>query len=180
MGVKFAPIPYKAEDLQGLVKLIELLCLEAECDIATPQLLQQYSRVVTSKLITVLRHNIDLTSPALRSPSFERLVQYIEDNIKRDICPEDLAKQANLRVRTLYMLFDKYAQTTPKNFVRQKKLEHVYATLINPASKFVHVTSVALDYGFSHLGRFSEFYKAAFGELPSETVKARRAGQWQL
>jgi AraC-like DNA-binding protein len=35
------------------------------------------------------------------------------------------------------------------------------------------VTELALDYGFLHLGRFSESYRQQFGELPSETLKRR-------
>ncbi|HSG24075.1 MAG TPA: helix-turn-helix domain-containing protein, partial [Azonexus sp.] len=39
----------------------------------------------------------------------------------------------------------------------------------------LNVTAVALDYGFSHLGRFSELYKSTFGMLPSEALKERQA-----
>ncbi|MNT90898.1 HTH-type transcriptional activator RhaS [compost metagenome] len=35
------------------------------------------------------------------------------------------------------------------------------------------VTEVALSVGFGHLGRFSEYYRERFGELPRET---RRLG----
>ena len=35
------------------------------------------------------------------------------------------------------------------------------------------VTEVALSVGFAHLGRFSEYYRERFGELPRET---RRGG----
>lgn len=175
--VRFTPVPYRFEELNGMLNLLQLLCEEAESANATPQLLQHYTRVITSKLIAVLKHNIDLAPPSLHNPCFVKLVQYIEDNIKRDITPEELARHANLSLRSLYLLFDKHARATPKNFVRQKKLEHVYATLINPLAKGANVTAVALEYGFSHLGRFSEFYKAAFGVLPSETLRARQSGQ---
>jgi hypothetical protein len=30
-----------------------------------------------------------------------------------------------------------------------------------------------MDYGFLHLGRFSEVYRQRFGELPSETFRQR-------
>jgi AraC-like DNA-binding protein len=98
-------------------------------------------------------------------------VQYIDDNIKNDITAEDLAQYAHLSLRSLYMLFEKSAKMTPKCFIRRKKLERVYSTLMNPALQVANVTAVALDYGFTHLGRFSEAYKATFGCLPSESLR---------
>lgn len=173
--IKFNQSPYKFEELNSLLQLLQLLCEEAESASATPQLLQHYNRVVTSKLMTLLKHNVSLTPQTQANVPFERLVQYIEDNIKRDISTEELAAYARLSLRSLYILFEKQAGTTPKNFVRQKKLEHVYATLMNPAARAANVTAVALEYGFSHLGRFSELYKSTFGLLPSETLKERQS-----
>lgn len=173
-SIKFNQTPYKFEEIDSLLYLLKLLCEEAESGTATPQMLQHYNRVVASKLMTMFKHNVPLETPTLQSVSFERLVQYIEDNIKRDISAEELATYSHLSLRSLYMLFEKNARTTPKNFIRQKKLEQVYATLMDPSSRMANVTAVALDYGFTHLGRFSEFYKATFGLLPSESLKARQ------
>ena len=172
--LKFSQVPYKFEELDSLLYLLHLLCQEAESGTATPQMLQHYNRVVTSKLMTMLKHNVSLTQPAQQSVSFERLEQYIEEHIKRDITAEELARYARVSLRSLYLLFEKNANTTPKNFIRQKKLEQVYATLMDPASQAANVTAVALEYGFTHLGRFSEFYKSTFGMLPSETIKVRQ------
>jgi transcriptional regulator GlxA family with amidase domain len=36
------------------------------------------------------------------------------------------------------------------------------------------VTSIALDCGFVHLGRFPATYRMAFGELPTETLARSR------
>jgi transcriptional regulator GlxA family with amidase domain len=38
------------------------------------------------------------------------------------------------------------------------------------------VTKVALDSGFSHLGRFAKHYHSRFGELPSMTARMKVAG----
>ena len=172
--VKYSQVPYQFEELQSLLCLLTLVCQEAESGTATPQMLQHYSRVVTSKLMTLLKHNIRLETASSHSVSFDRLVRYIEQNIKRDVSAEELAQYAHLSLRSLYLLFEKNARTTPKNFIRQRKLEQVYATLMNPASKAANITAVALDYGFTHLGRFSEFYKSTFGMLPSESLKSRQ------
>lgn len=172
--IKFNQTPYRFEELNSLLQLMQLLCEEAESPASTPQLLQHYNRVVTSKLMTMLKHNVSLTQQSPVNVSFERLVQFIDDNIKRDISAEDLAQYAKMSLRSLYSLFEKNAKTTPKNFIRQKKLEHVYMTLLNPASNVANVTAVALDYGFTHLGRFSELYKSAYGILPSESLKERQ------
>jgi AraC-like DNA-binding protein len=173
-GLRFLPVPYRFEELESLLYLLTLICQEAESDCITPQILGHYHRVVASKLMTMLRHNVCLESPNLPPASFERLERFIEDNIKRDIAIEELAQQARMSQRSLYLLFDKYAHMTPMNFIRQKKLERVYSTLMDPACQVANITAVALDYGFNHLGRFSECYKAAFGVLPSESFKARR------
>jgi AraC-like DNA-binding protein len=171
--IKFNRTPYRFEELNSLLQLIQLLCEEAESPSSTPQLLQHYNRVVTGKLMTMLKHNVSLTPHTPVNVSFERLIQYIDDNIKRDISAEELAQYARMSLRSLYALFEKQAKTTPKNFVRQKKLEHVHSALMNPVSNVANVTAVALEYGFTHLGRFSELYRSAFGVLPSESLKER-------
>lgn len=173
-GIKFSPRPYRFQELETLLYLLTLVCQEAEAGGVTPQMLGHYNRVVASKLMTMLRHNVSLENPGLPCASFDRLVQYIEENIKRDIRVEELARLARISVRSLYLLFDKHLQTTPKNFIRQKKLERVYAHLMDPACQVANITAIAMDYGFTHLGRFSECYKATFGMLPSASLKVRR------
>ncbi|WP_341650210.1 AraC family transcriptional regulator [Thauera humireducens] len=112
-------------------------------------MLQHYNRVVTTKLMVMLKHNVSMVTPSQHAPSFERLVSYIDRNIKLELTAEQLAQYAGLSLRSLYMLFEKNARTTPKNFVRQKKLEQVHAILTNPVQCCPNVTAVALEYGFT-------------------------------
>ena len=174
-GIRFSPIPYKFQELESLLYLLTLICQEAESGMVTPQLLGHYNRVISTKLMTMLKHNVALEAPCSTTVSFEHLVQYIEENLKRDISVEELARHARLSTRSLYMLFEKHAKTTPKNFIRQKKLEAVYNSLMDPACRVANITAIALDYGFTHLGRFSESYRETFGMLPSESLRERMA-----
>ncbi len=173
--IKFSPEPHKFEDIDSLLLLLRLLCAEAESSMATPQLLQHYNRVVTTKLMVLLKHNVSMVTPTQHAPNFERLVNYIERNIKLELGADQLAQYAGLSLRSLYMLFEKNVRTTPKNFVRQKKLEKVHAVLNDPCQPCPNVTAVALEYGFTHLGRFSELYKSAYGVLPSQSMRCRQA-----
>lgn len=173
-GIKFMPIPYEFAQLESLLVLLSLVCEEAESGLATPQMLQHYNRVAATKLMTLLKHNVCMEAAAAGSGNFDRLVMYIEQNIKRELTPEELAQQAHMSLRSLYMLFEKHVGTTPKSFIRQKKLEKAHAALNDATRQVSNVTAVALEYGFNHLGRFSDLYKAVFGVLPSETLRARR------
>ncbi len=105
--------------------------------------------------------------------TFERIAEYIERNLKQDIGIEQLAQQASMSLRSLYGLFERNAGTTPKHYIRQKKLERIRRNLSDPDCSVRNITELALEYGFVHLGRFSESYKALFGELPSDTLKRR-------
>ncbi len=172
-SIKFSQAPQRFEDIESLLMLLKLLCEEAESGLATPQMLQHYNRVVTTKLMVLLKHNVSMVTPGEHSPSFERLANYVDRNIKLELSAEDLARQAGLSLRSLYMLFEKCAKMTPKQFVRQKKLERVHAILSDPNQPCPNVTAVALEYGFTHLGRFSEIYKSAFGVLPSQAIRCR-------
>ena len=172
-GIRFAPVAYRFEQIASLAQLLSLMCQEAECASGTSQIHRHYNRVIASKLLTQLRHNMRLETPSLQSVSFERLAQYVEDNIKRDLSAEELAQFAHMSLRSLYLLFERNARATPKTYVKHRKLERVREALMDTAYRAPNVTAVALDYGFTHLGRFADCYKTMFGVLPSEDFKTR-------
>lgn len=175
-GIHFDQTPRGLDELDSLPDIVALLCREAEKEntATTPQIQALYNRLLGHKLLSLLPHNVSHERACLTSSTFKHLELFIEQNLKRNIGIEDLVKEAQMSRRSLYLLFDKHAKTTPKNFIRQKKLEAVYNALINPAYHVANITALALDYGFTHLGRFSEIYREAFGILPSDSLKERQ------
>ena len=171
-GVRFAS-RHQLQQIEGFTHLLSLVCAEAESEQSLASVQEHYTRIIASKLLGLLGNNVSRAELAESSPSFERLVQFIEENLKQDISVEQLAQLAHISPRSLYALFDKHLGTTPKHYIRQRKLERVRACLNDPGARVRNVTEVALDYGFLHLGRFSESYKSAFGELPSDTLRRR-------
>ena len=172
-GIKFIPIRYQLPEIECLMNLLNMLCQESEQGGGSVQVFGHYNWLIANKLLTLLKHNISRECPTLKSVSFDRLAQYIEENIKRDISVDELARVAHMSLRSLYLLFERCADATPKNFIKRRKLEHVHAALTDTTCPPPNVTAVALDYGFTHLGRFSECYKATFGMLPSDALKRR-------
>jgi AraC-like DNA-binding protein len=63
---------------------------------------------------------------------------------------------------------------SPLEWVAARRLAAARARLLKGAAG-VEISRVALDCGFTHLGRFSAAYRLAYGELPSATLAAARS-----
>jgi AraC family ethanolamine operon transcriptional activator len=66
---------------------------------------------------------------------------------------------------------------SPKQYLLTVRLHGVRRALSDAGFRATTVTDVATDHGFFELGRFAASYREAFGEAPSETLRAaaRRA-----
>ncbi|HHX6895851.1 XylDLEGF operon transcriptional activator XylS [Pseudomonas aeruginosa] len=169
-GIRFAA-RHNLQQLDGFINLLGLVCDEAEHTKSMPRVQEHYAGIIASKLLEMLGSNVSREIFSKGNPSFERVVQFIEENLKRNISLERLAELAMMSPRSLYNLFEKHAGTTPKNYIRNRKLESIRACLSDPSANVRSITEIALDYGFLHLGRFAENYRSAFGELPSDTLR---------
>lgn len=172
-GIRFTRNRYQQAELGGFMSLLSMVCEEAEAAERMPRIQEHYAQIIASKMLSLMSTNLCPASIDAQTASFERIVDYIDQHLKLDIDSEMLAQQAQMSVRSLYGLFARHVQTTPKHYIRQKKLERVHACLRDPRCQVRNVTELAMDYGFLHLGRFSESYRKQFGELPSDTLKRR-------
>jgi AraC-like DNA-binding protein len=84
-----------------------------------------------------------------------------------------LAEVAGVPARTLEAHFRRFLGVTPMTWVRQARLERARCALLVPDGR-TSVSQVALDCGFTQLGRFAAQYCARFGELPSDTLRRIR------
>jgi AraC-like DNA-binding protein len=116
----------------------------------------------------------ELSAPASTPvPGFVRRAErYMADHVTSPISVPDVAQHLGVSVRTLQAGFQQWRNTTPNAFLMQTRLQHVRDDLLREGDNG-SVTDVALKYGFSHLGRFSAQYHAAFGERPSATLRRR-------
>jgi transcriptional regulator GlxA family with amidase domain len=85
----------------------------------------------------------------------------------------DIAHAAGVSTRTLYRAFARHRGAPPISHLRRSRLEQVRCRL-ESAQAGDTVSAIALDFGFSHLGRFASSYRRVFGETPSETLRRAR------
>jgi AraC-like DNA-binding protein len=84
-----------------------------------------------------------------------------------------VASELGVSVRTIQAGFRQWRSTTPREFLREIRLQRVRDELSRPSNS-TSVTSVAMRWGFMHAGRFSSYYRARFGESPSVTLRRGR------
>ncbi len=105
----------------------------------------------------------------------ERLRAHIDQNVKRNLSVKSLTDVCHMSERSLYYLFRESESTTPLSYIQQRKIAHVHSEIREGRSSR-SITQIAMDYGFSNLGRFSQLYREQVGELPSVT-RSRTVGQ---
>lgn len=108
-----------------------------------------------------------------------RGIAYIRENSDGPVSLAQIAGAAGVANRTLQKHFRRFLRLSPLGFLRQVRLERARGDLLCGAVTAVGVTAVGVtgvagNRGFSHLGRFSVAYRAAYQERPSETSRAGR------
>jgi AraC family transcriptional regulator, ethanolamine operon transcriptional activator len=88
-------------------------------------------------------------------------------------CPlsvAELGARLDVSTRTLHHAFRNALDVKPVDYLRAARLNRVRRELLRAQP----VTRTAVRWGFLHFGRFSQDYRAMFGELPSQTMRRSR------
>lgn len=104
----------------------------------------------------------------------ERLERWLDLHLGEDISLDQLCAVSGVRWRALQKLLAARYGQSPLEWVHARRLAAVHARLLKGHLDDA-ISKVALDCGFTHLGRFSAAYHRAYGELPSATLAAARA-----
>lgn len=125
-------------------------------------------------LLTQQESNIRhlLTPRASASSSHVRRAQeFIHAHASEPLTVSAIAAEAGCSIRSLQTAFRRQFGQSPVGYLQNLRLDIArYRLLSRPAD--TRISSIAYDCGFSHLGRFSQAYRARFGELPSTTRTA--------
>ena len=104
-------------------------------------------------------------------PSLGPLVcEWIEAHLGDPVTLGSLCRVAGVGDRSLQMTFASLRGVSPMRYVNERRLAAA-RRLLARAEADSDVTDVATAVGFTHLGRFATFYRQAYGESPSQTLK---------
>ena len=109
---------------------------------------------------------------SIAAPYYVRRVEaFINQRISDPISMDEMVSVSGVSARSLHAGFRRFRDTTPMNYLKNRRLLLAHRRLLNGADLGVTVTDVALGCGFTHLSKFARDYHERFGERPSETLK---------
>lgn len=115
------------------------------------------------------RNKKETSTPAGHRP-LDCTLAYIDSRLNDRITLTDLERESNVSSRQLQHLFQSKLGCSPMAWILERRL-HLAHQRILQAGADDSVTNIAVDCGFTNLGRFSMCYRAKFGETPSETLR---------
>lgn len=145
-------------------------CVEDAC------LREGLSERLLRVLLQLLEHKAFETQlvphPSTRSYIVDKAVQYMDAHLADPMVISDVCAAVRVCPRTLRYSFEDIVGVSPTQYLLARRLSCVRRELMQAGSSS-RVYCIAQRYGFSHMGRFAQFYGSAFGERPSDT--SRRA-----
>lgn len=106
---------------------------------------------------------------------FDAAIKVMADHYRDEALEiNDICDSINVSRRTLQYSFTDISGINPRNYLRILRLNDAYRNLLNNSGESIQ--NVAMDAGFNHIGRFSQYYKDFFGELPSSTLRRGEVG----
>jgi transcriptional regulator GlxA family with amidase domain len=141
-----------------------------------PHASKAFYEFMLSLLLDLAPHNYsdEIKRPhPLAAPRTLREAERLMREVDGVASVHEIAAAVAVSVRSLEAGFREWKQETPVAFMRRLRLAAAHERLSRPGAQTT-VTDVALSCGFLHLSRFAQYYRAAFSEHPSETLRRSR------
>jgi AraC-like DNA-binding protein len=114
-----------------------------------------------------------------RSYTGARVVSEAEDYIdasgERPVHISELCCALKVSRRSLHRAFADTLGIGPAAYLRRRRLSTIRSILRRRDPATISIGDLAFEYGFPETGRFAAYYRAHFGETPSETLRSRSA-----
>ncbi|MEX8194563.1 helix-turn-helix transcriptional regulator [Comamonas guangdongensis] len=177
-------VPYQAQGVGVAREIIKAarMCIphDASQFHCAQEVLRSLQDAVMQLMLETIPHNYSIymahRHAGLAPKHVRRATDYIHANANLLISLEEIANVAHVSVRTLQAGFSRFKGLTPMAYLKQVRLEGVYADL-RSANEQRSIAEIARHWRFGHLGQFAQDYRRAFGQSPSETRRTAKQAE---
>ncbi|GAG27212.1 unnamed protein product, partial [marine sediment metagenome] len=99
-----------------------------------------------------------------------RALEHIDQHASNGVTVATVSRHLGCSTRALQVAFKDVMGMPPFQYVLARRLQLAQRDLLLAKPDKETVTHVAAEHEFFHFGRFSQYYRALFGELPSDTL----------
>jgi len=103
-----------------------------------------------------------------------KAIAYMRENMSHGASLKDVAEHAGTSPRQLHRAFLSNAQEAPAHYWRKLRLEHGRKLLADTSA---HVTTIAMECGFSDASHFILWFRKQYGETPAAYRKRRHEAE---
>nr|WP_256678281.1 AraC family transcriptional regulator [Pseudomonas sp. PB101] len=179
--IRFEPlVDLNIAAFQGIKALLELATGNEFDQLLNSSALMpaRLQEMLVDALLETWPHNY---SPALQQPApsiaprhVKLAVEYIQEHPENVVSGAQLAELTNVSLRALQLGFRRFVGTSINGYQRQVRLERAHTELAQGGAS--SISEVALRYGFSHVGRFSQYFQNAYGLSPAQVKRSADRG----
>ncbi|WP_116473624.1 AraC family transcriptional regulator [Zobellella maritima] len=140
-----------------------------------PDVWSSFQDTLITGLLYAQPHNYsrELEDRQLNRPTYlTELESMMKAHLDQALSVNDFEKAAGVSREKLYRDFRTFYDCSPMAYFRNLRFQQVRIRLQQAAAN-ESVSSIAMDCGFTQLGRFAKEYQQRFGELPSESFKGK-------
>jgi AraC family ethanolamine operon transcriptional activator len=98
---------------------------------------------------------------------------YLDASGPRPVHISELCKALRVSRRSFHRAFADTLGIGPASYLRYRRLSAIRSVLTRRDPAIISIGDLAFEYGFFEPERFSAYYRAHFGETPSETYRGR-------
>jgi AraC-like DNA-binding protein len=169
------PMARLSDARRRMLALLDLACVG--CDSTeSAELEQRIEASLAAQVVALLadpeldKHQTPVSSPS--SFVVDKSHRLAVADGRNPLKVVDICRKLRVSRRTVQNDFQAVVHTTPLNYLRCLRLNHVRRALLETSAEELSIGDAAARWGFSHLSHFAANYRALFGELPSKTPRA--------
>lgn len=99
---------------------------------------------------------------------------YMREHVDATLSLLDLSQVSGMRSRSLINAFEAVTGYSPMDYLKRLRLNAVHRKLFRANEAHTRIIDVATEWGFWHMGHFTNDYHTMFGETPSQTLLRAR------